>query len=557
VEQVTPDLQADLAWPALDSSKEPRAHVTCGKSTHPIAKRERARRRARSAESAFVVERGRLFFVVSRRQTDSRRTRRWRTFGSLRFRLRHPRTSRRLLVKIYDRGIKTAFTAAMADNKISAEEMGKILQSARDGNILTKNERADLERILANHGGKMEPPAKQALVNFLQAMDSCKSGDLEPAPTPQIALSWAFDRAAEGAIFVANSAPSTRPAPAPRDPVYIELRNVELGTTFQLINLSKNPAANFDNKEDVVKIAPTGRDVPARTASIYLTADQMTEMGIQPGDVYQLRAVDHSGNPSLPVTGEFEPDDWVAGRVTEMNGATAVNSRGGQLNALDGEAVRKNLIVKAVNDTRPPQVIEEKLILVTDDRFDENDKALVAPIIANWNRIATAHIGAGANATQIQNLTLKIEDFKALSTHADLADPIKEALAELADNPEFFNLIDETKRKDGIIGLGDFQMVASFQRNVSLSAFGAIEPRSTVQVQNQRTGQTVNATVGDDRQLNLALGDIRDGDPLILIPTDNEGVRGQNIELVYSSKCKDGKAPKLQGGLGARLPGVI
>jgi len=460
-------------------------------------------------------------------------------------------------MKIHDRGIKTHFNNAIQDAKIDAKEMGAILQSARDGNLLTKNERADLERILANHGPKMEPEAKQALVNFLQAMDNCRSGDLEPAPTPQIAISWAFDRSVDGATFQPNAQPNNRPNPGPRDPVYVELRNVEIGTTFQIINLSKNPGASFDDKADVVKLDPTGRDVQNRSASIYLTADQMSAMGIQPGDVYQLRAIDPTGNPSLPVTGEFEPDDWVAGRVTENIGGANTISRGGQLNALDGEAVRKNLIVKAVNDTREPQVLENKLILVTDDRFDDNDKNLVAPLINEWANIARAKLGAAATPQQVAAFLVNIDDIKALSEHADLSPAVKESLAELADNPELFALVDETKKKDGVIGLGDLQMVQGFQRSVTLSGFGAMEPRSTVQVQNQRTGEVFNATIDDSRQLNLKIGDLRDGDPLILTPRDNEGVQGQLVELVYSSKCKDGKAPKLQGGLGARLPGVI
>ncbi|MEW5854100.1 MAG: hypothetical protein AB2A00_35320 [Myxococcota bacterium] len=446
--------------------------------------------------------------------------------------------------KIQDRGIRSAYNTAMQDGKISEQEMNAILDKAKDGNLLSAKERADLERILAGSDCNLEPAAKQAMVNYLNGLKACSSGDMEPPPAPRILNSMAFERAADGARFEGNSANPRTTVPN-RDPVYIEMQNVELGTSFEIINLSKNPAASFDTKADVAKLDITGRDINNRVASIYLTAERMAELGIQPGDVYQIRAVDPKGNTSVPVTSEFEPNDWVNGRINEAGTFTP----GTSFNALDGEAVRKNLLMKSVNDTREPQVLEEKLILVTDDRFDESDKELMQVVNQNW---ATLKQVAGKDS-------FKIEDFKTLSENANLPAPLREVLGEIAADPELFSSLESayTGQKDGIFGAPDVGAVLNFNRSVTLTGLGAMEPRSTVTVQNQRTGQTYNATIGDDRQLRLNVGDLRDGDPLILTPRDNEGVTGKQVELVYSSRCKDGKAPKLTGGLGVRLPGVI
>lgn len=280
----------------------------------------------------------------------------------------------------------------------------------------------------------------------------CK--DTTPPPTPQVTTSLAFIRGSSEARFVRSSSSSRSTG---RDPAYIELNNVEVGTTIQMINLSANPEAVWDKKSNIVDMTLTGRDVQGRKASMYLTAEQMDKINLKPGDMLQLRAVDPQGNASGAVTTELEPDDWANRRVRD-NG---VDSLGSSINALDGENTRKNLIIKAVNDTRPPQVVENNLKLVADDKG-----------------------------------------------------------------------------------------VVSLQGNM------ALEPRSTVSVLNQRTGKTFSGNVGDNRILSINLGQVKDGDPIVLTPRDNEGVQGKNIMLTYSSCSKDGKAATFNP-LGAQLPGVL
>lgn len=292
-----------------------------------------------------------------------------------------------------------------------------------------------------------------------QTAGVCGPRDATPPAKPQIITTMAFDRAKEGASLGNRGTPSSGFSAGTRDPVYIELGNVELGSHIELINLSANPHASFD-KESTIKLELTGRDPASRRGSVYLNNEQMEKLGLKPGDMYALRAVDRAGNASEAVTGELQPNEWARQDVIEDGRWVGV--RGVQVNALDGEGERKALIAKAVNDARPPMIAE-------------------------------AHVSI--------------------------------------------------KTKDN----GHTAMV--FDR--------AIEPGASVTVLNTRDGNTFRGQVEADGSLTIPLKALTDGDPLLVSVRDNNGVDGQAIEIVYSSKCKDGKAPSVKGGLGARLTGVI
>ncbi len=92
----------------------------------------------------------------------------------------------------------------------------------------------------------------------------------------------------------------------------------------------------------------------------------MDGIDLEPGDIYELRLIDKSGNVSDAVRTEAEPNDWAGQQVQDIVDRRWVTTRGMQFNALDGEAARKTLIAKAVNDGRPPVVLENKLSLETD-----------------------------------------------------------------------------------------------------------------------------------------------------------------------------------------------
>ncbi len=292
-----------------------------------------------------------------------------------------------------------------------------------------------------------------------QTANTCAPKDTTAPPTPQIVTTMAFDRAKEGSRVGHQRNVGAGFSTGRRDPVYIELRNVELGSSIEMINLSANPRAEF-SKENTIKLELTGREARAREGAVYLSQAQMEKLGLKPGDMYQLRAVDAAGNASAPVSGELQPNEWANADVIEDNRFIGV--RGSELRALDGEGQRKAIVAKAVNDARPPMV-------------------------------------------QADHVSI------------------------------------ETK------GNGHTEMV--FDR--------AIEPGAHVSVLNTRDGKSVAGVVDEKGQLSLALKGLNDGDPLLVSVRDNNDVQGQQLEVVYSSRCKDGKAPSLKGGLGARLGGVI
>lgn len=298
-------------------------------------------------------------------------------------------------------------------------------------------------------------------VNTAPVQSTCTNTcaqDKTPPPRPTINQSIAFDKAKDDAqVFSGRSGTRSN---GRRDPAYIEMSNVEVGTTFELINLSANPNAEFKGK-DVLRIAPTGRNTSERTASIYLKQSQMEKMGIKPGDMYAIRAVDTHGNASESAIGEFEPNDWATMRVQETTRGRSTISDGNRFSMLDGEAERKNVIAKSVNDARQPLILDE-------------------------------------------NITLARSNAGAIKVHFDKA----------------------------------------------------VEPRSRVRVTNQRTGAVQEINMSDNREAELKLK-AQSGDPLVIDIWDNEGNQGKSVDLVYSPKCKDGKAPKLTGGLSTRLPGVI
>jgi hypothetical protein len=190
-------------------------------------------------------------------------------------------------------------------------------------------------------------------------VDSCGPKDNTSPPKPNILRSMAFDRAKDTATV--HNQRGNRPGAATRDPAYIELGNVEVGTKMELVNLSANPGATFD-KKNTITLEVTGRDAKERTASLYIPQKQMDELGLKPGDMYALRAVDNAGNASEPVTGELEPNDWATGRVAEDGNWVG---RGTEVQALDGEAERKRVVAKAVNDGRPPMTLTDNVSIET------------------------------------------------------------------------------------------------------------------------------------------------------------------------------------------------
>lgn len=85
------------------------------------------------------------------------------------------------------------------------------------------------------------------------------------------------------------------------DPLVLMLTNVEPGCRLEVLNLSKNPEAEWSDAGEI-------RSVPGSTAKalgdgrygILMGNDAAKKMGVDPGDVFEIRQVDAAGNASEP-----------------------------------------------------------------------------------------------------------------------------------------------------------------------------------------------------------------------------------------------------------------
>lgn len=380
-------------------------------------------------------------------------------------------------------------------------------------------------------------------VNSANAVNSRCLHDSTPPPTPRISQSMAFVRASDDAVV------TTSPQNRPTDPIYMELDNVEVGTKIEIINLSKNPQAEFDSC--AIGLDLTGRDVEDRKASIFLNNEQMQELDLQPGDMYQLRAVDQSGNASAAVMGEFEPDDWANSDVTEtFSDGSRLIGRGASMSMLDGETLRKDVTARAVRDSRPPMILEDQIQFETNSRWSKDDLKHTKNIEKNLCDISEAFGWGDINALQLNQ-----NHFQQIANHEDFSASIRNAGEYLAQ-PEAFQKITEGNGQISLEGLGELQERKN-EKEVTLTFDRAVEPRTQVKIHNSRTGRDYNVRVGDDQKLNLKIDDIANGDPIFITPTDNEEVEGQTVQVVYSGNFDRGIAPSATGGLGVLLGGVL
>lgn len=374
-----------------------------------------------------------------------------------------------------------------------------------------------------------------------------KNCDTTPPATPQVLRAIAFEHGSHQAQIVRGAsvgAPRTN-----RDPVLIELGNVEMDMTVEVINKSKNPKATFD--ANALQLTLTGADAHQRRASVYLTAEQMSQLDIKPGDILDLRVKDAAGNASVPVRIEVEPDDWANTTVRDVEDNRWVNRGGAQVTgALDGVATYKNFIAKAVRDARPPVLLMDDVQLTT-HRFSDEDRAMARALIE--------HHGAIKQKLGKDGFTRK--DLDTLIGDAALPQALRDAAKKLATTEGLFDKVERAPGQqgwmDGIVGPADLQPVADGKPLVVLEGVEATEPRSRVRVFNNRTGETFEANVGDDQKLKLTFGDrVANGDRLLIQPFDNEGVPGQEIKVVYSDCAPSGKA-EVQNPLDLRIKPAI
>lgn len=380
-----------------------------------------------------------------------------------------------------------------------------------------------------------------------------KIRDNAKPPTPGVQVSIAFERAQPDATFTQNQPPPARTSvPARVDPAYVQFTNVEAGTKIQMLNLSSKPNASWDNPADIIEIKLTGRDVANRQASVYLRHEDMEQMDLKAGHQVQFRAVDEAGNASDVVTTQVAPQGWQTGRVREREGDRFVENQGAQYNMLDGEEGRQiPVTVKTVIDTSAPIAVKDNVSIRTDERFKPADQALANELYQQFG-----------NFTRFSNNkpNLSLEDFNLLKDNTNLPEQTRRAITDLINNPELFKKMDvaaaggDQKQADGLIGQQDAYAVVNWRRNVTMHFSEALEPRATVTIQNQRTGQTASGSMPDTRKLDVALPDPQNGDPLYISFTDANGVPGKPFMVTYNQDSSTGVGPPPRMPV---LPGVI
>ncbi len=383
------------------------------------------------------------------------------------------------------------------------------------------------------------------------AVECCKSTDATPAPTPGLRRAMCFDLGKADAQIVPQPPPAnTGWSQRPRDPVLLELSNVEIGAHLEFISLSDDPEATFESN-CVRRLDFTGYDVGNRIGTLVLNPAEMATQGFQPGERIVVRQVDKNGNASDGIFVHLDPNGWASQQVRQSDDAgNQVTLRGASIAFSDGMtglagatgAVR-TVIGTAVRDTEGPKLLDKNLSLQTFTYSkDEVDVA--------------EQLGRGETRNWVYRVLgrthFNLAEARSMLARADITPKAKETLDKLlANNAAIFDKIDPAydpanASKDGIIGDADFNQILSTgpdHRDVYLRLNKALEPGCTLRLQNSRSGQVFTASLGaDQRVLSLRLSDMKDGDPLILTYRDGAGNDGKPFALEYSSSCKDGKA---------------
>lgn len=382
-------------------------------------------------------------------------------------------------------------------------------------------------------------------------VDNCKSADATPAPTPGLRRAFCFDLAKAGAQIVPQPPPSsTTWSQRPRDPVLIELNNIELGAHLEFISLTDHPDATFESS-CVRRLDFTGYDVGARVGTVVLNPEEMETKGFQPGERIVIRQVDKSGNTSDGIFVHLDPNGWANQQVRQTDdNNNQVTLRGAQISFTDGmtglhgaTGAMRQVIGTAVRDVDGPKLIEKNVSLKTITYSKEEIE--VAAQLRN---------GEARNwiMSVLRRPSFTLTEAKTMLARTDITPKAKDTLEKLlANNATMFDKLEVAYNppiatKDEVLADTDTDAILAAGpdgRRVYLHLDKAIEPGATVVLQNSRTGQTWNAALAaNGRSLSMPLQNVQDGDPLILTYTDGAGNQGKPYAMEYSSKCADGKA---------------
>jgi hypothetical protein len=370
-----------------------------------------------------------------------------------------------------------------------------------------------------------------------------KSDDKTEPPTPILIRAIAFDKAPEGTI------PTPQPAPTPsaprRDPVLIELGNIELGATVQIVSLSDNPEASFKNG-DVFELDLTGYDKSSRQGTVILDAEMMKAKGIEGGEQLLLRQVDSNGNPSGEINVRIDPNTWANQSMTTPDGRAA---RGADLSYLAGltgidgishldlgdkAGVMRSVRALGIADTSAPKLLEKNVSVQTTN-WSKGDRELATALLnGQWGQERGGTLTSEA-----------IADYIATPANWNLSEDTVKLLKKLQDVEMFQHF--STAGTGKILPQIAQNALQEIANNASTSYIHfdmAVEPGSALSITNNsaKTQTPVALQLGAaDRAGSVRIPSLNDGDKVIIEFRDASGVAGKPMSFEYSSKTADGK----------------
>lgn len=91
------------------------------------------------------------------------------------------------------------------------------------------------------------------------------------------------------------------------DPLVLMFQNVEPGCRIEVLNLSKNPEAEWTDGDGISKLpGNTLKALGDGRYGVVMGNDAAKKLGVDPGDVFEVRQVDASGNASVPTRIKLE-----------------------------------------------------------------------------------------------------------------------------------------------------------------------------------------------------------------------------------------------------------
>ncbi|MCC7074365.1 MAG: hypothetical protein IT383_23870 [Deltaproteobacteria bacterium] len=387
---------------------------------------------------------------------------------------------------------------------------------------------------------------------------SGKENDVTAPRKLGVVAAWAFERAADGSSVVPPPPPNTRG----RDPVFIALQNFEPGCRLEVISLSDNPAAEFNDKcrNEIFELPITGFNAEGDVAHVALNAEAMKEKGLVAGERLMIRQVDDEGNPG-PATHVFlDPQGWANQQIAEpVQGGGTQNVRGRTIDIVHGligiegnpnPGKTDHVLGKSTVDNNAPVLLKDRVSVTT----VELPKGTLEKVPGFIQGMSTLIGGANYGYEHIKT-TLDTNEAGWRNSYG----PAIAGLRALLDDRKQFDALAEYTHllantpNDGTIDWNQVQRLNGAAEAPPLGVVKfdkALEPGVTVTVENGRLGDQSKrslTTSPETRSFAIALPDLKTGDPIVVTFHDNSGGQsnaGEMYAFDFQPSSKDGKGSR-------------